>query len=570
MADLVIGHTTHDSARIWVRGDEKHDVARIALSSARGSIATKYLLLGAYDDFTRTVDFGQLDPATRYTVRARFASSWDGLDGSRAAAEATGRLRTFPPPGTDAPFGFLHGSCNLSIVSLGNLGAMAAAALGTLAAAKSLERAAQGSLLWRLALWLGNGLVYVLYGGLLLAQTVWFALRWVWSLLARPHPPERPTWNEKASLVYAVAYLVYRLTGFKQTRPLPFLHNPYRRLRQLVDCGLRDEATPQFMIHAGDQIYFDFPFPSRAPTPAAYRLAYREAFFEDDGLRCFLTRCPQYMILDDHEIVDGFATDGSVPKKRDPGAYLEAARGAYREYVDSRHPSAKGSLFYHFDHGRTRFFVLDTRTERSEKRGKMIGPEQQRRLEQWLTDHAADVKFIVSSVPFVAELSSRRSEASAKPDQRDDKWCGPPFRAQRDEIIRFLHANGIGRVVFLVGDMHCCYHATMRIGWPHDRVTVHELAGGPVHQLQFGSLDDFVDQHRGFADPDEKIPMRTSLQQFHGAASGVLHVTVSPGAAPEVRWRVVRTSLDPEVETSRGQARSPLSGRIRFEEQRHA
>ena len=48
----------------------------------------------------------------------------------------------------------------------------------------------------------------------------------------------------------------------------------------------------------------------------------------------------------------------------------------------------------------------------------------------------------------------------------DDKWCGRPFRWQRDEIIDFIEEKAIERVVFLVGDMHCAYHASMSIWAP--------------------------------------------------------------------------------------------------------
>ncbi|MEN8181684.1 MAG: alkaline phosphatase D family protein [Myxococcota bacterium] len=373
------------------------------------------------------------------------------------------------------------------------------------------------------------------------------------------------------SLVYAVFLIVYRLTGFKQRAPL--LPNPYKKLNEVLEKGLSNVADervpsgppPEFMIHAGDQIYFDFPFPQRAPTEAAYRLAYKEAWFEDDQFRRFLSQCPQYMTLDDHEIVDGFATDGVVPKGRDPYEYLEPATQAYREYVNSRHPTADDSLFYKFDHGTTRFFVMDTRTQRSDHSGEMIDPKQMCRFKEWLITYKDDLKFVVSSVAFVAEVKSKKN-ANRKRDERDDKWSGRPFRAQREEIIEFLHENRIERVVFLVGDMHCCYHASMRIGWPHDRTTVHELAGGPIYQLQFGSRDEFLDEHRGVLGADGKLPVRTSLQQFHGAASGVLYVNVRPEPSPEVRWQVVRTSPDLK-ETFKPR---PLSGRIRFEEHHHS
>ena len=46
-----------------------------------------------------------------------------------------------------------------------------------------------------------------------------------------------------------------------------------------------------------------------------YRLAYREAWFEDDALRHVLAHWPHYMTLDDHEIADQFAVDLHTAEK---------------------------------------------------------------------------------------------------------------------------------------------------------------------------------------------------------------------------------------------------------------
>jgi phosphodiesterase/alkaline phosphatase D-like protein len=579
MAELIIGHTTHDAARIWIRGDRKRRFARVTLEAAKRPIPSGPIELSADDDFTGATSIGGLDPATEYTVSARFASTRRRLDRSGGFLERHGRLRTFPEPRSDAPFSFLLGSCNLSIVTLSNLGSLAAGGGGVLAAAQSLERQVEGRAVWKLALALADGLVRLVYAAWLALQVVAFPLRWLRARLARKDPPRPPEWNDKASLVYATFFLVYKRSGFKLKEP--FLPKPFEPLCKVVEKGLADEVKeghaheaaappPAFMIHAGDQIYFDIPFPRRVPTLAAYRLAYREAWFEDPSLRQLLTRCPQFMILDDHDIVDGFALDApGLP--HDPLEYLEPAKRAYREYVDAqridaRQPSPEDSFFYAFDHGASHFFVLDTRTHRTRGTGEMIDRKQMKCFQKWLLDHPDGVKFVVSSIPFVAEVSNEETEASrrSKHDQ-EDKWSGPVFRAQREEILRFLHENRMGRVVFLVGDMHCCYHASMRIGWPHDRITVHELAGGPVYQLQFGGRERFMAQHRGFVDSDAKVPFRTSLAQLHGSASGVLHVSVATGSAPEIRWQVVRTSPDMK-QTFKPR---PLSGRIRFEEQRH-
>ena len=133
-------------------------------------------------------------------------------------------------------------------------------------------------------------------------------------------------------------------------------------------------SRPSFFLHAGDQIYYDFPSPDRAPAESEYRLAYREAWFEDESLRHLLAHWPHYMTLDDHEIADQFAKDFEVPNKEFlPDDYLRAARSAYVEYANALSPRrAKGEstpkdgpYWYTFDRGDTHFFVMDTRTRRN-------------------------------------------------------------------------------------------------------------------------------------------------------------------------------------------------------------
>lgn len=562
MSELIIGHASHDSARIWIRGDARRRFARIRLESPEQSIASGVLELGADDDFTHAEPFDKLDARTVYEVRARFAATPRGLDTETTAEELEGRLRTFPAPGCRRRFSFLLGSCNLSIVSLSNLGALAAGGLGTLAATQSLERKAEGGVTWRLLLALANGLVRLAYAVWFAGQVVSFPFRWLVARARGRAGPAVPKWSDKASLVYATFLLVYEHAGFKLKAP--FLPRPYQRLCQVVENGLDGGEPPAFMIHAGDQIYFDFPFPQREPTLAAYRRAYREAWFEDEQLRKLLTCCPHFMMLDDHEIVDGFALDAALPQGRSALAYLEPAKRAYQEYAGALKPPSDGSLSYAFDYGASHFFVMDTRTRRCRGKREMIDPQQLVRFEKWLGDNPDGIRFVVSSVPFVAEVASSNAEGSGA-DDREDKWTGPAFRAQREEILRLLHQDKRGRIVFLVGDMHCCYHARMQIGWPHERITIHELAAGPIYQLQFGTRDQFLRQSRGFVDADGKLPFRTSLDRFHGSASGALHLGVTTEAAPEVRWRVVRTSPDLDQNFNP----RPLSGRIRFEESRH-
>jgi hypothetical protein len=370
-----------------------------------------------------------------------------------------------------------------------------------------------------------------------------------------------------------------------------------------------DLPQPAFMIHAGDVIYYDFPKSDREPRLDSYRATYRESWFEDRFQRLFLSRGSHYMTMDDHEIVDDFATDINLPRIKgpadlqsadpanahgpnyfEPEQYLEAARPAYEEYAHSRHPD--GPLYYNFRHGPARFFVMDTRTTRRRNRySQMIEAAQMNVFKKWLKCNKEDLKFVVSSVPFVAEVVGSEGTPPSRDhsNDSDDKWCGQPFRWQRDEIIDFIEQEAIERVVFLVGDMHCAYHASMSIGNSHRwaRRTVHELAGGPINQLEFGRREQFAPV-ANLSTRLGRIPYQVRLHQFHGNANAVMHiqVTMVPDprdrtagiGVPEIAWRVIRTMTDPEAqpdsnsETRRTIPRRvmrikddpPISGRIRF------
>ncbi len=525
---LIVGHTTGHSAKLWLCGRTGDRSVHIALEPESGRVPVpQRRALSPATDFTSTALFTGLCADKHYRVRARFEGprrALDRLRGARDEAVCTGSLRTFPDSGDDRDFCFLIGSCNLSVVSLTHLAGLVAGGLGTLAATESLTRDPEGEF-----------------------------------------PVAKRLLNEVLGFLVPRGFgLLFRITGFEQPRPL--LLSPFEGLVGERDGGSDplERDPPAFVLHMGDQIYFDFPIPGRAPSVDAYRRAYRGAWSEDATLRRFLAQCPHYMTLDDHEIVDNFARDhippwvrgepvpgGGADTKTEDG-YLAPATQVYREFVHARHPESPqrdpgaSPFFYEFAYGACRFFVLDTRTERYRRKGQVIDEPQMQALKDWLGLHRERIKFIVSSVPFVAELRPQRlaaedadlsaEESGKKPP---DKWCEGPYRRQRDEIIEFLFREGIGNVVFLAGDMHCTYQATMRIGGPGDRLTIHEFASGPIRQLLFARRRDFYEHYRGATSGG--VPFATSMGRIHAAASNVVRVTARP-RSHELLWEVLHTA----------------------------
>lgn len=368
--------------------------------------------------------------------------------------------------------------------------------------------------------------------------------------------------------------------------------------RYLGVVAANPPGRPAFMIHAGDQVYYDFPFAHKRPTLRDYRRCYRYAWFEDDWTRGIFSRCPHYMTIDDHEIVDNYARDfeprqprqgfrppnlvekikrmfRATEPRRTPESYSVPALRAYGEYVNVRHPgTTDGKYYYDFQYGRTPFFVLDTRTERylhpdrdnvDPDRPRMISGEQLEAFKKWLRKHKDELKFVVSSVPFVAQVRGTSDEGRAheeSPSDPDylDKWSGTPFQRQRSEIIDFIHNERIRNLVFLAGDVHCCYHATMRIGLPNFTSMIHELASGPIYQLRTGDRSHFFTVHQGRTLSDLKY--RSQMEQVYGGASAAMHIRVRQhDGAPEVDWEVVKTISEPDLKSA------PMAGCIVFDDE---
>lgn len=134
MARLIIGHTTDNSSKIWVRGSERWSCAFVELFNSAGSkVATKSLVLDGADFFTGVHRFTGLKPKTPYKVKVSFAKSLDTSRQERVRdAYTTGAFTTFPVSGKPK-FSFLLGSCNLHSLGPFQNPDKAWACLGTIA-----------------------------------------------------------------------------------------------------------------------------------------------------------------------------------------------------------------------------------------------------------------------------------------------------------------------------------------------------------------------------------------------------------------------------------------------------
>ncbi|MFC4992762.1 alkaline phosphatase D family protein [Rubritalea tangerina] len=415
MARLIIGHTTHSSTKIWVRGDRNFPHAFVTLTDPNKK-NTQKVSLEERHFYTGVVEFSSLKPSTNYNVSVTFGEESTDTEIEQVTyGDCTGTLETFPSPTSNETVRFLLGSCNLH--SLG------------------------------------------------------------------------------------------------------ILSNPDKAFQQILELSKTHKA--QFMMHCGDQIYYDIPNYRKAPDIQEYRDKYIDAWGHSRRTRKFLTQLPQYMILDDHEITNDFSNDmdsartGSTPK-----SFRDASLKVYREFQHIRNPQVYGNqaLYYPFSVGKNQFFVLDTRSERYCSSGEMIGTEQLKDFLAWLKKHKDAMKFVVTSVPFVFHVK-----------HGDDKWCGSQFAKQREAILQFILQHDITGITFLTGDMHCSGHAQLEVRQNNKAITLHEIMSSPINQIGKSSINDFT-QDTGWSKSKDTptLTYRSSFKrsEFFDGHSNVTLVTV--------------------------------------------
>ncbi len=213
-----------------------------------------------------------------------------------------------------------------------------------------------------------------------------------------------------------------------------------------------------------------------------YRDVYR-GYWGPLALRQVLRSFPNYMIWDDHEIMDGWGsyTDKELSQTLDTlwewehkgrnvtlaKRMFRAARQVYHEYQHSHNPpTPKNQWDYSFRHSHCAFYVLDMRGQRNynRDRSRILGEPQEKRLYQWLESDdvaEAEVVFIVTPVPmvhvsaFVANTFDLSLLGLA--DDLRDAWEHETNWEERDRLLqavfRFSQSTG-KRIIFLSGDVH--------------------------------------------------------------------------------------------------------------------
>ncbi|MDJ0578485.1 alkaline phosphatase D family protein [Crocosphaera sp.] len=256
------------------------------------------------------------------------------------------------------------------------------------------------------------------------------------------------------SLIFGSCRYLLRKRGLilnqEESNQFQFKEKGDKTFQAIVEDHVNKNTVNQ-VIMCGDQIYADDLNVFLAAGELddfllRYRVAFSQPYIQD-----LMARIPTFMMLDDHEIEDNWPENAS--RKDLHGKYIYAMN-AYTAYQANHSPllpvennkiqDYSNHYWYSYRDGCADFFVMDVRTERNLKQGKIISLEQMRALKTWLKDDSNRVKCVVSSVPLF-------------PDAKDnnDKWG--QFFKQRNELIDFIAGNKLKKVIFFSGDIHNSY-----------------------------------------------------------------------------------------------------------------
>ncbi|MCP5007243.1 MAG: alkaline phosphatase family protein [Planctomycetes bacterium] len=218
-----------------------------------------------------------------------------------------------------------------------------------------------------------------------------------------------------------------------------------------------------------------------------YRKYYR-VYWYFPHLMYVYERFPQYMIWDDHEIMDGwgsltwderasrlnrlFEDDEPEENKLLVKLMFRAARQVYYEYQHSHNPvtsidlddNSKSVWDYGFSNGPFAFYVMDMRGHHDYENppNRLLGDDQQKRFNKWLdkkSTEQAKALFIVSPVPVVHwdEFLANHADIGSVKDDLRDQWVHESNHDERNSILDKLFERSHKRaqtVLFLSGDAH--------------------------------------------------------------------------------------------------------------------
>ncbi|KAK4868184.1 hypothetical protein LT330_007382 [Penicillium expansum] len=300
----------------------------------------------------------------------------------------------------------------------------------------------------------------------------------------------------------------------KPNFPYNLLSHPLRipGLEQMTDAlaKLPKLLRPSFMLFLGDFIYIDVPW-RFGSTMSHYRSEYRRIYSSPSWTHGpeenRAIDLPWLHTLDDHEIENDWSQGNKTapyPAAADPFIHYHVRANPPIPVAPFAHPD--NVTYFAFTHGPASFFMLDTRTYRTEpshKNSTILGrPQLQSLLTYISTPEPAGThwKIISSSVPFTKNWHVGTT----------DTWGG--FLDERRTVFEAMwraeRELGI-RIVMLSGDRHE-FGATRfpdpELNLGHDQL-LPNTAGLGLHEFSVGPLSMFYLPIRTYHQTDSEDVM---------------------------------------------------------------
>jgi len=396
---------------------------------------------------------------------------------------------------------------------------------------------------------------------------------------------------------------------------------PLETLRKVFRAAVEGQAgkfpAPAFVCGHGDQIYVEGsydsyeelgqrhpmsawtieaqPRPRVAPAalPQFLDTCYR-GHWSFKTLHGALQRCPSVMIWDDHDIRDGWGSQGDEHVYRD--SHFSVFRTAFLAHQFARGPraltpelaSVTAPLWQSFAVHGVPHFVLDLRTNRDVAVPSVIGEEQWTALHAWfaaLDPQRAKHYVLVSSVPVFYRVAERANLAAAFTDEvRDDlldTWTSKPNEPEWQRLVEeiALAADRGLRGIVVSGDYHLsslCRVTAGRAG-EKPRVVAYEMIASGFAAEEYGGWKQKMAREGWFLDTPidaagtqlrcefgitESLPNFGGLEFSGGEVLASIFQMAAAGCVQyrvPLQWEGTLDSLPAAVEKSRSPVATPPS-----------
>jgi cholesterol oxidase len=295
-------------------------------------------------------------------------------------------------------------------------------------------------------------------------------------------------------LSFAVSSCLYPGTAIDREQMSQVFTGIYTHVERDIPPGAPENYRRgvDHIMFLGDQIYADATANIMDPITGyeKYRNRYRKAWSNPPAHKLF-SHVPTYFAVDDHEYNDNYQGVAN-----DPLDFTYAVNMAwqFQMHDDINRTSAEPRLWYNFDSAGARFFVFDTRmqrtsadaTKRNNDTDSLLSNPQLDDFRTWLTSpqtQALDVIFIASGSPIVPITKAQQKEPLLL--QGEDNLLGYP--AFLIAVADLLATNAAGKYVcWLAGDPHISCYANLELETEtHNVKLTHICSSGAYTPLSF-------------------------------------------------------------------------------------